>query len=161
MNLQAQYLSQRPKDTHSGQLLGLRMNASKGIFTGGLALTHILGERNMDNPFGGFAGYGSLMQSDFNRSKQTTGILFTNINGLFLGADWAGLTSNFAYSNGGEDPGTGLDYDNEWEVDFTLDMRPFKDEWYEFRLRIRESIRSRDGVTRNDFRVILEQDYTF
>lgn len=127
-----------------------------------LAFSSTDDEENIRSPYGSYAGYLSLMQSDFNRAGEDAWLVgFAYTFDRWGLPELSGFT-NYAQGSNAEDPSTGAGLPDQRTVDVTLDYH-VKEGWMRgFWLRTRASVLDIDGADRDayDFRVILNYDFS-
>ena len=111
------------------------------------------------SPWGGRPSFVSLMRSDFDRAGQRAWLLGISYDLGRIGWDgWSGFV-NFAHGTDALDPTLGLRFEDEREIDVTLDYRPesgaFEGVWF----RLRGAWLDTGGRrTARDIRLIVNYD---
>ena len=159
-------LTGSPFDTWAG---GAQADLIWGPITASIALTRIGKGSDYRTPFGGWAGYTSMIVNDFNRAGET---------GLLFGAafDFAGLNlpglslfANAVFGRDAIDPVSAVRRSDMTEYDFTLDYRFTASHWPEYlaplwirarAVRAEEQLNGFAAVT-SDYRVILNYQWVF
>jgi len=138
------------------QNFGIRAAASyKGaVFT--FAYSHTDDEAGIQNPFGGYPGYISLIVRDFDRAGEDAWLLGASYDFKHIGLP--GLSGFVNYASG-DTPDSGIAASpDETELNFTLDFRPNGGFFDGFWLRARAAFVDEKGTGSNDledYRLIL------
>jgi hypothetical protein len=115
---------------------------------------------NIQKPFGGYPGYLSLMESDFDRAGEDAWLVGVAYDFGRLGLRGLSAFVNFAQGTGARDPSTGQPLANEREFDLTVDYRVTERGWLQgLWLRLRGAILESGGNTQTEVRLIL--NYAF
>ena len=127
------------------------------LFTGAWAITD--DDARIRSPWGGRPSFLSLMRSDFDGAGQRAWTIGASYDFGQIGWDgWSGFV-NVARGTDARDPMTGLRFEDEREVDVTLDYRPegglFDGVWFRVRGAWLDAGGSR---TARDIRVIVNYD---
>jgi hypothetical protein len=114
------------------------------------------------NPFGSYAGYLSLMQSDFNRAGERAIGLGLSYDFARVGIEGLSAFLDVAHGDGGFDPLTSADRADEREVDLTVDYRIREGSLRGLWFRARGSVLDRDGEPHRGFelRFVVNYDFT-
>jgi hypothetical protein len=123
-----------------------------------LAFSKTDDDERIRSPYGSYAGYISLMQSDFNRAGERA---------WSVGLSWApkaipGWSGFFQYArgDGGFDPLTFVEGSNEQEFDLTVDYEIKEGRWRGFWLRLRGSLLDTEGAETTAWQVRAILNYT-
>jgi hypothetical protein len=116
-------------------------------------------ERKIQNPYGGYPGYISLMLSDFNRAGENAWLVGASYDLSVLGIE--GLSAFAKYAQGNTpDSGSSRSPDQE-EFDITFDYRfkkgPLKNLWLLFRTAFLNQ-KGSNAVDQSNVRIILNYD---
>jgi hypothetical protein len=132
-----------------------RFGASFRGATGWMALSRTHDDEGIRSPYGSYAGYISLMQSDFNRAGERAWSLGLSYSAKFL-PGWSGFLQ-YARGDGGFDSVLLIDRSDEQEWDLTVDYEIKEGRWRGFWLRLRGSVLDVEGAesTAWQVRVIL------
>jgi hypothetical protein len=134
---------------------GGRIAASFRGITGWVAFSKVDDEERIRSPYGSYAGYLSLMQSDFNQAGERAWAVGLSVAPKPL-PGWSGFLQ-YAYGDGGRNPATLMREADEQEIDLTVDYKIEEGRWRGFWLRLRGSALDVDGAedTAWQVRVIL------
>ncbi len=149
IGVSAQYTDQRSVGAELGgdikaSVFGARTEASWRGTTISLAYTSTADDDFIRNPYGGYPGYISLMQSDFNLPGQDAWLLGLAYDFSVIGLQGLSGFGNYAHGSGN---GTG-----QTELDLTLDWRPPGKWWNSLWLRLRHGRLDRDSNSLDDLR---------
>jgi outer membrane porin, OprD family len=98
-------------------------------------------EGNLRKPFGGYPGYLSLMESDFDRAGEDAWLVGVAYDFERLGLRGLSAFFNFARGTGARDPANGQALADEREYDLTVDYRVVRKGWLEgLWLRLRGAV---------------------
>ena len=115
---------------------------------------------DIQKPFGGYPGYLSLMESDFDRAGEDAWLVGVAYDFGRLGLRGLSAFFNVAWGTGARDPSTGQPRANEREFDLTVNYRVTRKGWLEgLWLRLRGAILDQGGSTQREIRLIL--NYAF
>jgi len=148
-SLSAQYTNQRSVGRELGgnidaSVLGARAEASWQGATASLAFTSTADKDAIRNPFGGYPGYLSLMQSNFTRPGEDAWLV-----GLAYDFSKIQLKGLSGFSNYAHGSASGIE---QTELDLTLDWRPPDKHWNGLWLRLRHARLDRSGGELDDAR---------
>jgi hypothetical protein len=134
---------------------GARIAASFRGITGWLAFSKTYDDARIRSPYGSYAGYLSLMQSDFNQADERAWAVGLSLAPKPL-PGWSAFIQ-YAHGDGGFDPSTLVPGADEQEIDLTVDYKIEEGRWRGFWLRLRGSALDVDGAedTAWQVRVIL------
>ncbi len=127
-------------------------------FTGWLALSKTADDERIRSPYGSYAGYISLMQSDFNRAGERAWSVGLSAAPKAI-PGWSGFVQ-YARGDGGFDPLTSVEGANEQELDLTVDYQIKEGRWRGFWLRLRGSALDTDGAENTAWQVRVILNYT-
>jgi len=149
VSLSAQYSDQRSVGRELGgdikaSVFGSRAEASWRGATASLAFTSTADHDFIRNPFGGYPGYISLMQSDFNRPGENAWLVGLAYDFSRIKLKGLSVFSNYARGSTGANDQT--------ELDLTLDWRPPGKWWNGLWLRLRHARLDRNGGDLDDVR---------
>jgi hypothetical protein len=135
-----------------------RVAASFRGVTGWLAFSKTRDDERIRSPYGSYAGYLSLMQSDFNRAGERAWAVGFSVAPKPL-PGWSGFFQ-YARGDGGFDPNTLIPGADEQEVDLTVDYKIEDGRWRGFWVRLRGSVLDIDGTDNKAWQVraILNYD---
>lgn len=115
---------------------------------------------DVQSPFGGYPGYLSLMERDFDRAGEDAWGVGLAYDFGRLGVPGLSAFFNFAQGTGARDPETGQPRANAREFDLTVDYRITRKGWLEgLWLRLRGALLQDGGSTQTEIRLIL--NYAF
>ncbi len=130
------------------------MALSSRHFTLSTGFTTTDSEMEIQNPFGSYPGFVSLMRRNFNRAGEDAWQVGIAYHFERLGLDGLSAFANYAEGYGARDSVTRQSFPNEWEFNITLDYKPSFGFLGGFWLRIRGAVAETDK-TSTDLRVIL------
>jgi len=169
IKLSAQFTDQRS----IGDDLLTGSSFSTNVFSSQLALSYqytILrfafsttsNDRRIISPYGGYPGYISLMEKDFNRAGEEAFLIGLSYNFGKLGLNWLSFYTNFAYGYDAIDPEAKESLPDQKEFNITLDLTPKIFDNRDLWLRVRYANVEVEGENEsiNDFRVILNYYFT-
>lgn len=136
---------------------GGRAAASFRGVTGWLAFSKTADDEQIRSPYGSYAGYISLMQSDFDRAGERAWSVGLSFAPKAIPA-WSGFLQ-YASGDGGFDPVTLLDGANERELDLTVDYQIKEGRWRGFWLRLRGSALDTEGAENTAWQVRMILNY--
>jgi hypothetical protein len=140
-------------DTH---VVGAKLGLSYKNAILNLAYTSTDENNGIQNPYGGYPGYTSIMVKDFNRAGEDAWLIGFSFNAARFGL--GGLTVFANYVDGNTpDSGSAASPDQQ-EFDITADYIFSKDFADGFWVRTRAAVVNQDGpddVDQNDYRIIL------
>jgi hypothetical protein len=128
----------------------------RGI-TGWLAFSETDDDEGIRSPYGSYAGYISLMQSDFNRAGERAWTVGLSAAPKAI-PGWSGFFQ-YARGDGGFDPLRLLEGADEQEFDLTVDYEIKEGRGRGFWLRLRGSMLDRDGAENKAWQVRLILNY--
>jgi hypothetical protein len=134
-----------------------RIAASFRGFTGWMAVSETHDDERIRSPYGSYAGYISLMQSDFNRAGERAWSLGLSAAPKAI-PGWSGFFQ-YARGDGGFDPLTLVDGADEQELDLTVDYEIKEGRWRGFWLRLRGSALDVEGTKDTAWQVRLILNY--
>jgi hypothetical protein len=115
---------------------------------------------DVQSPFGGYPGYLSLMEQDFNRAGEDAWGVGLAYDFGRLGLPGLSAFVNVAQGTGARDPTTGQPRSNAREFDLTVDYRVTTKGWLDgLWLRLRGAVLKEGGNTQTEIRLIL--NYAF
>ena len=119
-------------------------------------------DRRIISPYGGYPGYISLMEKDFNRAGEEAFLIGLSYNFGKLGLNWLSFYTNYAYGYDALDPEANESLPDRKEFNITVDFRPNIFENRDLWIRIRYANIDNEGLddSINDFRVILNYYFT-
>ncbi len=116
-------------------------------------------DSDIRSPFGGYPGYLSLIEKDFDRAGEDAWLLGVSYDFSFLGIDGLSAFANYAR---GDTPDSGkIASPDQEEFDLTVDYHFKKGPLKGFWLRFRSAYVNQDGPGGRDidnFRIILNYD---
>ena len=153
-------------DTWSG---GSQADLIFGPLTASIAYTQTGTGAAYRTPYGGWAGYTSMILQDFNRAGETAWLLGAALD--LAGAGLPGLSffTNAVSGRNAIDPMTGARLSDNNEYDFTLDYRFVASHWPEHlrplwirarAVRLEEKLNGTTSVTK-DYRIIVNYEWVF
>jgi hypothetical protein len=153
-------------DTWSG---GNQADLIWGPATASIAFTQTGKGAAYRTPYGGWAGYTSMILQDFNRAGETAWLVGAAFD--FASLNFSGLSffTNAVFGRNAIDPVTGAKLSDNNEYDFTLDYRftashwpdQLRPLWIRARaVRLEEKLNLNTSVTR-DYRVIVNYAWVF
>ncbi len=135
-----------------------RVAASFRGITGWLAFSKTDDDEQIRSPYGSYAGYISLMQSDFNQAGERAWSVGLSVVPKAI-PGWSGFFQ-YARGDGGFDPLTFVEGADEQEFDLTVDYQIEEGRWRGFWLRLRGSALQTDGAENTAWQVRLILNYT-
>lgn len=126
-------------------------------FTGWLAFSKTDDDERIRSPYGSYAGYISLMQSDFNRAGERAWSVGLSAAPKAL-PGWSGFFQ-YARGDGGFDPLTFVEGAGEQEFDLTVDYEIKEGRWRGFWLRVRGSVLDTEGAKNTAWQVRVILNY--
>jgi hypothetical protein len=129
----------------------------RGI-TGWLAFSKTDDDERIRSPYGSYAGYISLMQSDFNRAGERAWSVGVSVAPKAI-PGWSGFCQ-YARGDGGFDPLTFVGGADEQEFDLTVDYELKEGRWRGFWLRLRGSVLDTEGAQNTAWQVRVILNYT-
>jgi hypothetical protein len=135
-------------------VLGARIALSYRNFTLSTGFTTTDSEMEIQNPFGSYPGFVSLMRRNFNRAGEEAWQVGVAYDFGRLGLDGLSAFANYAEGYGARDSVTRESLSNEREFNITLDYKPNFEFLGGFWLRIRGAVAETDK-TSTDLRVIF------
>jgi hypothetical protein len=150
-------------DSFSANQAGVKTEMNYGGALLSLAFTAASGGAYLQNPWGGYPGYTSVMVQDFNRANEKA--FFVNAAYDFTSLGFEGLTAYALFVHGWDrrNPITGQDEINENELDIDLQWKPKTGIFRHFWPRLRYAlVQERGGQERaiHVFRIILNYDFS-
>jgi hypothetical protein len=127
-------------------------------FTGWLAFSKTDDEERIRSPYGSYAGYISLMQSDFNQAGERAWSVGLSVAPKAI-PGWSGFFQ-YARGDGGFDPLTLVEGADEQEFDLTVDYEIKEGRWRGFWLRLRGSALDAKGEENTAWPVRVIPNYT-
>ena len=114
------------------------------------------------SPFGGYPGYISLMEEDFDTAGEKAFLIGLSYNFGKLGFDWLSFYTNYAFGYDAIDTENRVSAPDQKEFNITLDIKPriIKDRNIWLRLRYANLDTQGEENNVNDFRVILNYNIT-
>ena len=169
VKLSAQYTDQR--STGKDLLTGSDFNTY--VFSNQLALSYeytvirfafskTSDDSDIFSPFGGYPGYISLMEEDFDSAGEKAFLIGLSYNFGKLGFDWLSFYTNYAFGYDAIDTENQVSTPDQKEFNITLDIKPriIKDRDIWLRLRYANLDTQGEEKNLNDFRIILNYNFT-
>jgi len=169
VKLSAQYTNQR--STGKDLLTGSDFNTF--VFSNQLALSYKFSvlrfafsktsnDSDIFSPFGGYPGYISLMEEDFDSAGEKAFLIGLSYNFGKLGLDWLSFYSNYAFGYDAINTDNNVPAPDQKEFNITLDIKPriIKDRDIWLRLRYANLDTQGEEKNVNDFRIILNYNFT-
>ena len=138
-------------------VLGGRIAMSYRNFTLSAGFTTTDSEMEIQNPFGSYPGFVSLMRRDFNRAGEDAWQVGVAYDFSRLGLDGLSAFANYAEGYGARDSETRESLPNEREFNITVDYKPKMGFLGGFWLRLRGAVVETDQ-TSTDLRVIFNHE---
>ena len=138
-------------------VFGGRVAMSYRNFTLSAGFTTTDSEMEIQNPYGSYPGFVSLMRRDFNRAGEDAWQVGVAYDFGRLGLDGLSAFANYAEGYGARDSETRESLPNEREFNITVDYKPNFGFWGGFWLRLRGAVVETDR-TSTDLRVIFNHE---
>jgi hypothetical protein len=167
LTLGAQFTDQRSvgADRLTGSTFDTQVGGARAVlsYAGAhltVAFSTASSEASLRKPFGGYPGYLSLMESDFDRAGEDAWLVGLAYDFGRLGLRGLSAFFNVARGTGARDAASGQRFPDERELDLTVDYRIARKGWLEgLWLRLRGALLESGGDTQREIRLIL--NYAF
>jgi hypothetical protein len=155
-----------PFDTWSG---GSQADLIWGPITASIAFNQTGSGAAYRTPYGGWAGYTSMIVQDFNRAGETALLVGAAFDLASLNLPGLSFFTNAVFGRNAIDPANGARLSDNNEYDFTLDYRFTAGHWPDYlrplwirtrAVRLEEKLNLNTSVTK-DYRVIVNYAWVF